>query len=141
MASDLDRISGVVVDSAFHIHVGLGPGLLDSVYEEVLYRDLVRKGLNVRRQEYLSFEYDGLRFDNTLRLDLLVEGMIVIELKSVERLDRVHPKQLLSYLRLLHFPIGLLINFGAPTFKEGIHRIVNNYHSSAAPRLRVNQPS
>ena len=141
MAGDLDQITGVIVDSAFHVHVGLCPGLLEAVYEEVLSRDLGRKGLKVRRQEYLSFEYDGIRFENILRLDLLVEEVIVVELKSVERLERVHHKQLLTYLRLLHLPIGLLINFGAGTFKEGIHRIVNNYHTSAAPRLRVNQPS
>lgn len=141
MSNDLDRITDLVVDSAFHIHVGLGPGLMESIYEEVMYRDLQRKGLRVLRQGIFSFQYDGIQFENALRLDLLVEGMIVIELKSIARLDRVHPKQLLSYLRLLHFPVGYLINFGAPTFKEGIHRVINNYKTSAAPRLRVNQPS
>jgi iron complex transport system substrate-binding protein len=140
MPSDLDRITGSIVDSAFHIHVGLGSGLLESIYEEVLCRDLQRKGLDVRRQECFSFEYDGLHFANALRIDLLIEGMIVIELKSIERLDRSHKKQLLTYLKLLHFPIGLLINFGAPTFKDGIHRLVNNYNPSAIPRLCASNP-
>lgn len=110
---------------------------MESIYEEVLFRDLKKKGLDVRRQETFSFVYEGIRFDNALRLDLLVEGMVVLELKSIARLERIHTKQLLSYLRLLHFPIGFLFNFGAPTFKEGIHRMVNNYHPSQPSWLRV----
>lgn len=103
---------------------------MESIYEEVLFRDLERRGLEVRRQQSFSFEYDGLQFENAVRVDLLVEGMIVVELKSIEKLDRIHRKQIITYLKLLHFPIGLLINFGSPTFKEGIHRLVNNYNPS-----------
>lgn len=114
---------------------------MESIYEEVLNRDLMRRGLEVRRQQVFSFEYEGLKFENAVRVDLLIEGMIVVELKSVERLDRVHRKQILTYLKLLHFPIGLLINFGAPTFKEGIHRLVNNYDPSAALRLCARKQS
>ena len=136
---DIDEITGSIVDAAYKIHTGLGPGLLESVYEAVLARELEKGGLVVERQKVISFEYDGIRFDEGLRVDLLVEEMVVVELKSVEMFAPVHAKQVLTYLRLLHLPVGLLINFGAPTLKEGLHRIVNNYQPSASPRLRVNQ--
>lgn len=138
---EIDDITGEIVDAAFKLHTGLGPGLLESVYETVLARDLDRRGLKVERQKLVSFEYEGMRFDEGLRLDLLVEEQVIVELKSVEKLSPVHSKQLLTYLRLMHLPVGLLINFGAATLKEGIHRIVNNYIPSptASPRLRVNQ--
>lgn len=87
----------------------------------------------------VRFEYDGMTFQEGLRLDLLVEGIIVVELKSVENLAPVHKKQVLTYLRLLKLPVGLLINFGAGTLKDGLHRIVNNLPPSASSRLRVNQ--
>lgn len=141
MATDrsLDEITGEIVDAAYKLHVGLGPGLLESIYELILTRYLERRGLKVERQVPLSFEFDGLRFSEALRLDLFVESSVVVEIKSVEKLAPVHPKQLLSYLRLLNLPVGLLINFGAATLKDGIHRIVNGLPSSASPRLRVNQ--
>ncbi len=136
---DIDEITGSIVDAAYKIHTGLGPGLLESVYEAVLERELEKRGLVVERQKIISFEYDGMRFDEGLKVDLLVEGMVVVELKSVEKFAPVHAKQVLTYLRLLHLPVGLLINFGSPTLKEGLQRIVNNYQPSAASRLRVNQ--
>jgi iron complex transport system substrate-binding protein len=135
----LDTITGEIVDSAFHIHQDLGPGLLESVYELVLARDLQRRGLSVDRQKQISFEYDGLRFDNAFRVDLLVNSQVVVEIKSVEALSASHPKQVLTYLRLMKLPVGLLINFNAPTLKAGLRRIVNNLDPSASPRLRVNQ--
>ncbi len=137
----LDDVTGEIVDAAYKLHTGLGPGLLESVYETVLARDLQRRGLLVERQKKVSFEYDGLHFDDGLRLDLLVESRVVVEIKSVERLLPVHPKQVLTYLRLLNLSVGLLINFGAPTLKEGLKRIVNGLEPSASPRLRVNQNS
>jgi GxxExxY protein len=136
---ELDEITGAIVDEAIKLHRGLGPGLLESVYEVVLARALEKRGLMVERQKTISFEYDGLRFDEGLRVDLLVEGMVVVELKSVEKLAPVHSKQLLTYLRLLNQPVGLLLNFGAPTLREGLRRVVNNLMPSASPRLRVNQ--
>ena len=136
---DIDEITGEIVDAAYKIHVGLGPGLLESVYEAVLARELERRGLRVERQKPISFEYDGLQFDEGFRVDLLVEGRVVVELKSVEKMSVVHPKQVLTYLRLLHLPVGLLINFGAPMLKEGIERIVNDYKPSTASPMRVNQ--
>jgi GxxExxY protein len=134
----LDDVTGEIVDSAFKLHVNLGPGLLESVYEIVLARDLERRGLHIARQQPISFDYDGMHFENILRIDLMVASRVVVEIKSVERLLPVHPKQLLTHLRLLNLPVGLLINFGAPTFKDGIRRIVNRLPSSASPRLRVN---
>ena len=136
---DVEELSAIVVDAAFHIHKDLGPGLLESVYEAVLARALERRGLRVERQKVVSFEFDGMRFDEGLRVDLLVNEALVIELKSVETLAPVHHKQLLSYLRLLQQPLGLLINFGAATFKEGVKRIVNNHTAFASSRLRVNR--
>jgi len=138
---EIDDITGQIVDAAYKLHTGLGPGLLESVYETVLAKGLERRGLRVERQKPISFEFDGMRFEDGFRLDLLVEGVVVVELKSVENLAPVHSKQVLTYLRLLDLPVGLLLNFGAATMKEGMHRIVNNYQPSpsATPRLRVNE--
>lgn len=138
--TSLDEITGAIVDAAYRLHTGLGPGLLESVYEMVLARDLARRGFQVERQKIVAFDYDGMHFADGLRIDLLVSSRVVVEIKSVERLLPVHPKQLLTYLKLLNLPVGLLINFGAPTLKEGLHRVVNNLQPSASPRLRVNQP-
>ena len=135
---ELDDITGNVVDAALGIHRGLGPGLLESVYEAVLARELEWRGLQAERQKPVRFEYNGHAFDDGLRVDLLVEGRVIVELKSVEKLAPVHYNQMLSYLRLLNKPVGLLINFGAMTLKEGLHRIVNDLSPSASPRLRVN---
>ncbi|MDD5206604.1 MAG: GxxExxY protein [Desulfobacterales bacterium] len=137
---ELDEITGAVIDAGVRIHQGLGPGLLESVYETVLARELERRGFHVERQKPVSFDYDGMRFDEGFRVDLLVEGCVVVELKSVEKLAPVHGKQLLTYLRLMNLRVGLLLNFGAATLKEGLHRVVNNLKPSASPRLRVNQP-
>lgn len=136
---DFDGITGAIVDASIKLHQSLGPGLLESVYEAVLARDLQRRGFRVERQRVLRFEYDGMVFEEGLRLDLLVEDCVIVELKSVENLNPVHKKQLLTYLRLTGHAVGLLINFGPATLKEGLHRIVNNRPPSASPRLRVNQ--
>jgi len=138
-AGKRDPITAEIVDASYTLHVALGPGLLESVYEAILARDLERRGLRVERQKLVSFEYDGMHFEDALRTDLLVNDSVVVEIKSVERLLPVHPKQVLTYLRLLNLQVGLLINFGAPTMKEGLHRIVNGYVPSASSRLRVNQ--
>jgi len=136
---ELDDVTGAIVDAALQVHRGLGPGLLESVYEAVLARTLQARGLTVERQKVIAFEFDGLRFEEGLRVDLLIDSRVVVELKSVESLLPVHKKQVLTYLRLLELPVGLLINFGAPTLKDGLHRIVNALPPSASPRLRVNQ--
>ena len=136
---ELDDITGEVIDAALKIHQGLGPGLLESVYESVLSKTLEKRGLKVERQKLISFVYDEMSFDDGFRVDLLIADRVVVELKSVEKLAPVHSKQLLTYLRLMNLPVGLLLNFGASTLKEGLHRIVNELPSSASPRLRVNQ--
>ena len=127
MQRSLDEITGMIVDACYHIHKELGPGLLESVYEVVLERKLEKLGLRTRRQPPVKFIFDGMEFNEGLRVDLLVEEQVVVELKSVEELAPVHAKQVLTYIRLLDLRVGLLINFGAPLMKDGIRRIVNNY--------------
>lgn len=136
---ELDDITGAIIDEAVKIHRELGPGLLESVYEAVLARALERRGFHVERQKVVRFEYDGMIFEEGFRVDLIVDARVVVELKSVEKLVPVHSKQLLTYLRLINLSVGLLINFGGATLKEGLHRIVNNLQPAASPRLRVNQ--
>jgi len=136
----LDDITGAVVDASLKIHMGLGPGLLESGYEVVLARALELRGFRVERQKVIRFEYEGMVFEEGFHTHLLVDGCVVVELKSVEKLAPVHSKQVLTYLRLMNLQVGLLINFGAATLKEGLHRIVNNLPTSASPRLRVNHP-
>lgn len=134
----LDEVTGAIVDAAVRMHMEIGPGLLESVYEAILARALEWRGLSVERQKVIRFEYDGMVFEEGFRADLLVDGRVLVELKSVEQLAPVHSKQLLTYLRLMNLPVGLLINFGAATLKEGLHRIVNNLPPSAPPREPVN---
>ena len=140
MKPNIEELSAIVVDAAYHLHRDLGPGLLESVYESVLARKLSRLGLKVSTQLRVEFDYEDMHFDDGLRIDILVEGVLVVELKSVEELAPVHSKQVLTYLRLMKLPLGLLINFGAPTFREGCKRIVNHHHDLSGSRLRVNQP-
>lgn len=139
MEKNVEELSAEVVDAAFHLHKDLGPGLLESVYDVILAKLLEGKGMRVERQMPIPIEYAGVRFNEGFRADLLVEGKLLVELKSVENLAAVHGKQVLTYLRLLNLPLGLLINFGAAVFKDGVKRIVNNHKEIASSRLRVNQ--
>jgi len=123
---DINQLSAEIVDCAYRLHVGLGPGLLESVYQRVLPEMLRRRGMTVATEVPISFEFDGCRFDHGLRVDILVEDCIIIELKSAETTAPVHLKQLLTYLRLTNTRLGLLLNFGCATMKQGIHRIANN---------------
>lgn len=136
---ELDDITGEIVDAALRIHRDLGPGLLESVYEAVLARALAKRGFQVERQRAIRFEYEEMVVEEGFRTDLVVDNRVIVELKSVERLAPVHSKQLLTYLKLTRTPVGLLINCGAATLREGLHRIVNGLPASASPRLRVNQ--
>ena len=136
---DLEAIAADVIDVSLRLHRDLGPGLLESVYETVLEAKLQRLGYWVDRQVPISFTFDGIRFVDSFRIDLLVEQRLIIELKSVERLSPAHGKQLLTYLRLSKQPLGLLINFGGATLREGLRRIVNGHTAFASSRLRVNQ--
>ena len=136
---NVEELSAIVVDCAYMLHVEAGPGLLETVYEVVLAKMLEDRGLRVRRQVQIPIELMNLKFDEGFRADLIVNDVLLVELKSVENLVLVHSKQVLTYIRLLKMPIGLLINFGAATFKEGIKRIANNHQNFASSRLRVNQ--
>ena len=118
-------IAKQVLDAAFRIHTALGPGLLESVYEVILAHELRKVGLGVERQTPISIRYDGVTFDEGFRADLLVEKLVIVELKSVQALNAVHGKQLLTQLRLANLRLGLLINFGEEHLKNGIKRVVN----------------
>ncbi|TCP36906.1 GxxExxY protein [Sphingomonas sp. BK235] len=136
---DVERAAADTIDIAIRVHRELGPGLLESVYETVLAAKLAKLGYEVQRQLPISFEFDGIRFDDAFRVDLLIGRRLLVELKSIERLNAAHMKQLLTYLRLSRRPLGLLINFGGATLKEGLRRIVNSHTDFASSRLRVNQ--
>ena len=136
---ELEAISGDVIDVALKLHRELGPGLIETVYEMILAGRLEQMGYLVARQRAIDITFDGLHFPAAFRIDLLVDDRLLVEIKSVERLNPAHGKQLLIYLRLTQQPVGLLINFGSETLKEGLKRIVNDYRPSASPRLRVNQ--
>lgn len=138
---ELDDITGAVIDASIRIHRDLGPGLFESVYETLLAASLERRGLQVERQQAVGISYDGVDFEHAFKADLVVESRVIVEVKSLDRLAPVHPKQLLTYLRLMNLRVGLLLNFSAPTMKEGIKRVVNDFPLSVSPRLRVNQGS
>ena len=129
---DIDLVSWDVVDVALRLHRELGPGLLESVYEIVLAARLAAMGYSVARQRSIDIEFEGVRIEGAFKIDLLVDERLVVEIKSVERLAPVHAKQLLTYLRLTGQPVGLLINFGGETLREGIRRLVNNHNPSAS---------
>jgi iron complex transport system substrate-binding protein len=136
---DIEEVAAIVVTAALQLHRDLGPGLLESVYEAVLAKMLEQRGLLVERQKPIPIRYQGIELDEGFRLDLLVDGQLIVELKSVENIHPVHPKQLLTYLRLMNLPLGLLINFGAPLLKDGLQRVVNKHTNFASSRLRVHQ--
>jgi GxxExxY protein len=118
-------LASIIVDCCYHIHVRLGPGLLESVYEEILYSELIEIGLKVERQKQLPVIWKNRKLDLGFRTDLIVENKVIIEIKSVIEIHPVHPKQLLTYLKLTGLKLGLLINFNSPLIKTGITRIVN----------------
>jgi GxxExxY protein len=119
-----DALSGEVIGAAMEVHRITGPGLIESVYERCLQRELELRGIRATKQMEVSVEYKGLIFEDTLRCDMLVEDCLLLELKAVEKLHPVNKAQLLSYMRLLDVPVGLLINFHESLLKQGIHRLV-----------------
>ena len=125
--NDLEVLVSQVLDTAFAVHTDLGPGLLENVYEQVLANRLSRQGSKIDGQMPVGASIDGLNFPEAFRLDLLVDMRLIVEVKAVERLAPVHARQTLTYLRLMKLPLGLLINFGGITLKEGIKRVANNY--------------
>lgn len=124
---EIDEISSAVVGEAISIHRELGPGLLETVYEKALKAGLTRRGFRVESQVPVPINYDGLVIDAAFRIDLLVEQRLVVEIKAVEQLTKLHARQVLTYLRLMEQPVGLLLNFSCMTMKEGIRRLVNDY--------------
>lgn len=122
---DENEIGTMIVESAITIHRELGPGLLETVYEVVLARELRDRGLSVERQRAIPIEYRGLRFDEGFRADLIVDERVIVELKSVERVTAAHAKQVQTYLRLTGCRLGYLLNFGEALMKDGITRCVN----------------
>ncbi len=121
-----NEISAIVVDICYKMHVKLGPGLLESVYEAILYYELTKKGLAVERQKALPVFWDELKLDIGFRTDLIVENKLILEIKSIEKITEVHAKQIMTYLKITQIKLGLLINFNVPLIKFGITRIVNN---------------
>jgi len=126
-AEVLNRITSTILSAAIGIHRTLGPGLLESAYLACLSHELTAGGLQVERQKSLALVYRGVTIDCAYRADLVVEGQVLVEVKSLEVLAPIHSRQLQTYLRLGRFPVGLLLNFGAPTMKEGIKRVVNGF--------------
>ena len=120
-----NEIGKVIVDCAVKLHIDLGPGLLESVYETLLAHRLRGAGLHVQRQVVIPIEFDGIKFNEGFRADILVEDKVIIELKSVENIHPVHMKQVLTYLKLTGLKLGYLLNFGAPVMRDGISRIIN----------------
>ncbi len=120
-----NEIAKIVVDACIKIHTKLGPGLLESVYERVLAKELTKRGLSVARQVVVPIVWEGEVFDEGFRADLIINDLLIIELKSVEQIAKVHKKQLLTYLRLADKRLGLLANFGANLMKDGLSRVVN----------------
>jgi iron complex transport system substrate-binding protein len=127
MAMQHGDLSGIVIDEAIEIHRALGPGLFESVYETVLAGRLEARGLKVQRQVAVPIVFDDQIFEAAFRVDILVEGTLVLEIKAVETLSKAHAKQVITYLRLMKQPVGLLLNFSCATMVEGIRRIMNNH--------------
>lgn len=120
-----NQISNIVIGKAIYIHRKLGPGLLESAYEKILAHELQKEGFEVESQVLLPVEWDGLSIDKSYRIDLLIERKVIIELKCVEEVSKVHFSQLLTYLKLSGFKLGLIINFKTDLLKKGVHRVVN----------------
>lgn len=123
-----NELSKIIVDVSYKIHTRLGPGLLESVYEAILYHELTKYGLKVERQKPIPVVWDGIHLDIGFRSDLIVEEKIIIEIKSVETISNVHLKQLLTYIRVTDLKLGLLINFNEALIKNGIKRVVNGLY-------------
>jgi GxxExxY protein len=130
MDMEIDEISGIVIDECIALHRELGPGLFENVYEAVLAGRLERRGLRIARQFPVPVVIDGEIYDPAFRVDILVEDSLVLEIKAVERLSQTHIRQLLTYLRLLKQPVGLLLNFSHGTMKDGIRRVSNDHNSN-----------
>ena len=135
---DVEQLARAAIDCGMRLHKRLGPGLLESAYEVILCEQLQREGFLVERQKAVSIDVDGIRIADAFRVDLLINQTLVLEIKSVDRLAPVHSKQLLTYLKLLDLRLGLLMNFGQETLRDGLRRIVNGPSTFVPSRLRAN---
>lgn len=129
-SEDIETLASTVIDCGYKLHVDLGPGLLESVYETILCHMLEQRGLRVERQKIIPIIWQGMTLGEGFRADLIVNNSLLVEIKSLERCAPVHGKQVLTYLRLLAMPLGLLLNFGGATFREGVRRVANDYYGS-----------
>jgi iron complex transport system substrate-binding protein len=136
---DREELARIAIDCGMRLHQDLGPGLLETVYELLLAAMIAERGVIVHRQKPIDIEYRGLAFKDAFRVDILLENALIIEIKSIESCGPVHSKQLLTYLRLTSQPLGLLMNFGAATFRDGLKRVVNQHIEFSSSRLRVHQ--
>lgn len=130
---DIEWLAKTAIDCGFQLHDDIGPGLLETAYEAFLAALLADRGLRVEVQKPVPVTYRGLAIRDAFRADIVVEEKLLIEVKSVERLAPVHAKQLLTYLRLMDYPLGLLMNFGADMFRDGLKRVINNRSDYVAP--------
>ncbi len=138
---DVEALATLAVDVGLRVHKAIGPGLLESAYEGIMAHECTKRGLVVERQKLVPILYEGVVIDNGFRADLIVEGQLLLELKSVANLVPAHRKQLLTYLRFLNLRIGLLMNFGGESFREGLHRVVNKHSDTSRSPLRINRPT
>lgn len=121
-----DELARIIVNCSYKIHTTLGPGLLESVYEAALCYELIEEGLEIKQQCPMPVSYNNVRLDIGFRADIIVEDVVIIEVKAVEETAPVHFKQLLTYLKVTHLKLGLLINFNKSRIKDGLHRVANN---------------
>jgi GxxExxY protein len=131
-AKTVNDTSGAVIASAIEVHKALGPGLLESAYEECLCHELALRGLRFERQKPLPVEYKQIKLDCGYRLDVLVEGLVVVEVKAVQAIEPIHEAQVLTYLKLGGWNVGLILNFNVPVMTNGVKRIVNNFDRNSA---------
>jgi GxxExxY protein len=120
-----NEIGTIILDAAIYIHRQIGSGLLETVYEAILAKELEKRGLKVERQKPIPIEFDGMKFEEGFRADLVVETKVIVELKSIEKINPAHKKQVLTYLKLTGLKLGYLLNFGEALMKDGITRILN----------------
>jgi len=133
---EINDITGIIIEESIKIHTDLGPGLLESVYEEILAYRLSKRSLHIERQTPIPVFYEEVKMDVGFRSDIIVENKVIVEIKSIETIAAVHSKVLLTYLKLTGITVGLLINFNEAVLKNGIKRIVNNYLSASPAPLR-----
>lgn len=135
---DVEELSAIAVDCGLQVHKDLGPGMLESAYEAVMAHLMMKRGLSVERQKVIPITYDGLVIEQGFRADLIVEGQLLIELKTVERISLVHARQVRTYLKFTGLHVGLLMNFSTEKFTDGLKRIVNNHFATENSRLSIN---